>query len=67
MVLKPKLPAPNNKWAGEDEDDVKDSWEDEEEKKDEEKTASVKTSPKIAMKAFKAELIEKNVNDNELH
>lgn len=58
------MPAPNNKWAGEDEDDVKDSWEDDEEKKDEEKLESLKTSPKITMKALKAERMEKHVSAN---
>lgn len=61
LIIKTKLPALNNRWAGEDEDDVKDSWEDEEEKKDEEKATNVVTSPKVAMKILKAEMAEKQV------
>ncbi|XP_005188871.1 eukaryotic translation initiation factor 3 subunit J-like [Musca domestica] len=55
------IPDKINKWAGEDEeDDIKDSWEDEEEKKDEEKVeeqpkAPVKTKPSKALKAKLAE------------
>jgi len=47
LVVQP-TPSNVNKWAGEDEDDVKDSWDVEEEKKDEEKleTKMVKTKPK---------------------
>ncbi|XP_059226028.1 eukaryotic translation initiation factor 3 subunit J [Stomoxys calcitrans] len=60
---KPIVVIPNkiNKWDGEDEDDdIKDSWEDEEEKKDEEKVEEkpkepVKTKPNKVLKAKLAE------------
>ncbi|KAJ6636396.1 Eukaryotic translation initiation factor 3 subunit J [Pseudolycoriella hygida] len=45
------IPSNVNKWAGEDEDDVKDSWDVEDEKKDEEKVEikMVKTKPKKSL------------------
>jgi len=50
LVAQPR-PSNVNKWAGEDEDDVKDSWDLEEEKKDEEKVEvkMVKTKPKKSL------------------
>lgn len=60
VVLRPKPSVDVNKWDGEDDDDdVKESWEDEDEKKDEEKvpikTVPVKTKP---IKALKTKLSE---------
>ncbi|KAI8036308.1 hypothetical protein M5D96_010901 [Drosophila gunungcola] len=56
VVIRPNAAASVNKWEGEDEDeDIKDSWEDEEEKKDEEKPtkteAPAKPKPSKALKA----------------
>ncbi|XP_016973688.1 eukaryotic translation initiation factor 3 subunit J [Drosophila rhopaloa] len=56
VVIRPNAAASVNKWEGEDEDeDIKDSWEDEEEKKDEEKPtkteAPSKPKPSKALKA----------------
>ncbi|XP_017472475.1 PREDICTED: eukaryotic translation initiation factor 3 subunit J [Rhagoletis zephyria] len=57
VIIRPKITNDVNKWEGEDDDeDVKDSWEDEEEKKDEEKSESktpvpTKTKPNKALKA----------------
>ncbi|CAD7013888.1 eukaryotic translation initiation factor 3 subunit J [Ceratitis capitata] len=57
VIIRPKIANDVNKWQGEDDDeDVKDSWEDEEEKKDEEKsdiksTVPTKTKPNKALKA----------------
>ncbi|XP_054740281.1 eukaryotic translation initiation factor 3 subunit J [Anastrepha obliqua] len=59
VVIRPKIANDVNKWKGEDDDeDVKDSWEDEEEKKDEEKhqdetktTVPIKSKPNKALKA----------------
>lgn len=71
VVIRPKPVAANiNKWEGEDDDeDVKDSWEDEEEKKDEEKAESKpvpvnKTKPSKALKAKIAEQ-ERLIEDEE--
>lgn len=69
----PKIPADVNKWAGEDEEDPKDSWEDalEDEKKDEEKVevaSKPKKTPqqKIAEKErLKKELEEKRRKEEE--
>ncbi|XP_037950759.1 eukaryotic translation initiation factor 3 subunit J-like, partial [Teleopsis dalmanni] len=60
VVIRPKVTNDVNKWEGEDDDeDVKDSWEDEEEKKDEEKSAPaavpIKTKPNKVLKAKLAE------------
>ncbi|KAH8400666.1 hypothetical protein KR009_000218, partial [Drosophila setifemur] len=56
VVILPNAATNINKWEGEDDDDdVKESWEDEEEKKDEEKPTKtdvpVKTKPTKALKA----------------
>ncbi|XP_034105640.1 eukaryotic translation initiation factor 3 subunit J [Drosophila sulfurigaster albostrigata] len=56
IVIRPSAVNNINKWEGEDDDeDVKESWEDEEEKKDEEKPTKtevpVKTKPNKALKA----------------
>ncbi|KAH8299873.1 hypothetical protein KR044_007110 [Drosophila immigrans] len=57
IVIRPNEVHNINKWEGEDDDeDVKESWEDEEEKKDEEKPTTktevpVKTKPNKALKA----------------
>jgi len=50
LVVQP-VPINVNKWAGEDEDDVQDSWDLEEEKKDEEKVEikMVKAKPKKSL------------------
>jgi len=50
LVVQPR-PSNVNKWAGEDEDDVKDSWDLDEEKKDEEKVEikMVKAKPKKSL------------------
>jgi len=56
VVLRP-VPTDVNKWAGEDDDDdVKESWEDEEEKKDEEKPETKSTPSKKVTKASKSKL-----------
>ncbi|KAH8233625.1 hypothetical protein KR026_010720, partial [Drosophila bipectinata] len=56
VVIRPNATNNINKWEGEDDDeDVKESWEDEEEKKDEEKPTKAdvpaKTKPNKALKA----------------
>ncbi|XP_030386949.1 eukaryotic translation initiation factor 3 subunit J [Scaptodrosophila lebanonensis] len=67
VVIRPNT-ASLNKWDGEDDDDdVKESWEDEEEKKDEEKPTKTevpaKTKPNKALKAKLAE--QERINEEE--
>ncbi|EDW01629.1 eukaryotic translation initiation factor 3 subunit J [Drosophila grimshawi] len=67
VVVKPNAANNINKWEGEDDDeDVKESWEDEEEKKDEEKPtkteAPAKTKPN---KVLKAKLLEQECLEKE--
>lgn len=63
VVIPPKIPNVN-KWEGEDEDeDVKDSWEDEEEKKDEEKVKEEVVQPAKTKPKEKESLQAKNNGD----
>lgn len=64
-----KIPADVNKWAGEDEDDPKDSWEDalEDEKKDEEKAdAPVKPKKTAQQRIAEKENAKKKLNEQKL-
>nr|XP_056721715.1 eukaryotic translation initiation factor 3 subunit J [Euleptes europaea] len=52
-----------DRWAGEDEDDdVKDNWDDEEEEEEEEKEVEVKPEPKVSEKKKIAEKIKEREN-----
>ncbi|ALC41726.1 Adam, partial [Drosophila busckii] len=69
-VIRPNTVNNINKWEGEDDDeDVKESWEDEEEKKDEEKPTKtdvpVKVKPNKALQA-KLEAQERLIEEEEL-
>ncbi|XP_053128111.1 eukaryotic translation initiation factor 3 subunit J [Hemicordylus capensis] len=55
----PAVPGRVDRWAGEDEEeDVKDNWDDEEEEEEEEKEAEVKPEPKVSEKKKIAEKIK---------
>lgn len=56
----PVKPVVNvNKWDGEDEDEIKDSWEDDEEKKDEEKVEEIKMVKSKPKKSLAEKIAER--------
>lgn len=64
VVKKPVIVANINKWEGEDEDDVKDSWEDEDEEAKEEEEKSVDDA-QVVKKAKPQKNLKKTIEEKE--